>query len=333
MFDTRRAALVVLIPLVLAGCAAPQNRFLKPEVASAIQPLDVQIGVKQAELYADFERSNIAAGAAACGAVPGLGILLAAACGATMGAMDASVNAERAKVAEGLVRPLKDAVVDVKVDQMLNESFATSLRGVPKMQFSGVKVTKTVDDKAYEGTFRASTSSAVMFVNVDYKMSSDFSTVEVSAVGLIFPRTPSARTAAGMSAQLPDEGKASPLRLTDAAYRADVIYRGALPTPGTASAQNIEAWKADNARLLRSALQDGGKQVARLLAEDMQRGPGKELASLGKADAGKGLMGDVVWAGTGGAQLIRVPSGAFVYKTVVVPPATQTGAVASPVVQ
>src|ERR1700712_3763728 len=98
MFTMRRAVLAACIPLVLAGCAgAPRNRGLSPTVAAAIQPVELHVGIKQPELYAEFEHSNVAAGAAACGAVPGIGILLAAACGGAMGAVDSSVNAERAK--------------------------------------------------------------------------------------------------------------------------------------------------------------------------------------------------------------------------------------------
>jgi hypothetical protein len=186
-----------------------------------------------------------------------------------------------------------------------------------------------VDDKAYEEVFRASTSSAVMFVNVDYRLSSDFSTVEVSALGSVFPRSAAARTATGKPAQLPEEAKGRLLLLHEAAYRVDIIYRSALPTPAPGAAANIGTWKADNARLLRAALEDGARQVARLLAEDMQRVPGADRPVLGKADAGKGLMGDLL-SKADGAQLIRVPSGAYVYKTTVVPAATQaaTGAAA-----
>lgn len=330
MFKMRSAVVASLVPFILVGCAAPQNRTLSPTVAAAIQPLDVQIGIRQPELYAEFEPSNIAAGAAVCGAIPGIGILLAAACGGVMGAMDATVNAQRAKEADELVRPLKDVVVDVKLDDMFTNTISTSLRDGTKWKFSALKLTKTVNDKAYEETFRASTSSAVMFVNVDYRLSTDFSTVEVSALGSVFPRSPAARTAAGKSAELPEQGKGAPLMLAEAAYRADIIYRGTLPAPAQSAGANIEAWKASDGRLLRAALDDGARQVARLLAEDMKREPGVQVPVLGKADLGKGLTGDLLWKDDR-AQLVRSPIGALIYKTTVVPgsQAASTSAVAS----
>ncbi|WP_198087680.1 hypothetical protein [Variovorax sp. E3] len=80
MFAFRSAAIPVLASFVFAGCThLPATQPVKPEVLGALQPVEVKVGVTQTELYAAFVRSTAAAsGAAACGAVPGLGILLAA---------------------------------------------------------------------------------------------------------------------------------------------------------------------------------------------------------------------------------------------------------------
>ncbi|GAB3666808.1 hypothetical protein [Ramlibacter alkalitolerans] len=318
----RRALLAACIPLVLAGCAgAPTTRGMSPSVASAIVPVELHVGIKQPELYAEFEHSNMVAGAAACGAIPGLGILLAAACGGAMGAMDANINAERAKAADETVRPLKDAIVDVKLDQLFNESITNSLRAVPTLKFSGMKFTKTVDGKAYEEVFRASTSAAVMFVNVDYHVAKDFASVEVSARGTVYPRSVGARKAAGKSPELPEQGKGAPLHANERAYQVDIVYRGALPKPGTAGS-NIDEWKSGNARLLRAALEDGAQQVSRLLAEDLQRAPDQERPVLGKVDAAAGVMGDLL-ARENGSELIRMPTGALLYKTTLAPAPAQ----------
>jgi hypothetical protein len=95
--------------------------------------------------------------------------------------VDAGINATRAKEAEDAVRPLKDQVVDVNVDRAISEAVQQSLRSVPGMQIAGMTLTKQMNDKAYEETFRAATANAVMFVNIDYHLSTDFSFFEVSA--------------------------------------------------------------------------------------------------------------------------------------------------------
>jgi hypothetical protein len=321
MFSCRRAALPVLISLSLVGCATvPNNKPLSPEVVAAIQPVDLRIGIKQPEIYAAFDPSTGGAGAAAaCGAIPGLGILLAAACGGALGAVDASVNASRAKTADELVRPLKDATVDTRFDQVFSAAITKSLQGVPKMQFSGITLTKEVDGKAYEETFRASTSAAVMFVNVDYHVSPDFSTLEVSARGLVFPRSATARTAAKLAPELPAPGKEPVLALGNAAYRVDVAYHAKLPVQAAAPADYVSVWKADNAQLLRAGLNEGAAQVGRLLAEDLQRVPGAERPVLGKADAGKGIKADLL-AESNGGQLMRLPTGVLLFKTTLAKP-------------
>jgi len=146
MFAIRSAVIPVLASFLFAGCThLPATQPVKPEVLSALQPVEVKVGINQPELYAAFVRSTAgASGAAACAAVPGFGILLAAACGGAFGAVDASVNAARAKAAEESVRPLKDELVDVSFDQLMRESITQSLQTVPGMQLESVAITKTV---------------------------------------------------------------------------------------------------------------------------------------------------------------------------------------------
>jgi len=194
MYDFRRAAMPALILIALAGCAGQNSRHAGKDVVGTLQPIDVTLGVKQPELYADFEPSTAGqAAAAGCGAVPGIGLLLAMACGGAAGAMDATVNSARAKAADEVIRPLKDELVDVAFDKMLSESLEKELRAVPGMQMSTFAVTKTVENKAYEERFLASTATGVMFINIDYHISRDFSALQASASALLYPRAPSAQ--------------------------------------------------------------------------------------------------------------------------------------------
>ncbi|MGJ3703211.1 hypothetical protein [Variovorax sp. AFSI2.2] len=312
MFAIRCAAIPVLVSLVFTGCThLPATQPVQPEVLAAMQPVEVKVGISQSELYAAFVRSNAAAsGAAACAAVPGLGILLAAACGGAMGAVDASVNATRAKAAEESVRPLKDEMVDMKFDQLMNESLAQALQSVSGMQVANVAVTKVVNTQAYEKTFTAATSNAVMFVNVDYHMSVDFSTLEVSARSLLYPRGTSARTAAKQPATLSTTPSEPVLAPKNAVYRSSIVYRAKHPAASADATKNIEAWKADNARMLKTALQDGITQAGALLAADLQRKYPAYEATTAKADAGNGLKANLVSQSNGG-RLLRYPDGSL----------------------
>jgi uncharacterized UPF0146 family protein len=314
MFAIRSAVIPVLASFVFAGCThLPATQPVKPEVLGALQPVEVKVGITQAELYAAFVRSNAAAtGAAACGAVPGLGILLAAACGGAMGAVDASVNATRAKAAEESVRPLKDELVDVNFDQLMRESLTQSLQSVPNMQLADVAVTKTVTTEAYEKTFKGSTSNAVMFINLDYHLSPDFSTLEVSARGLIYPRGATARKAAKLPTALSATPSEPALALQNATYRSNIIYRAKHPASGDDATKNIAAWKADNARLLKVALLDGIAQSTALLASDLQSKHPIYAAATANVDTPLGLKANLVSQRNTG-KLLRYPDGSLYF--------------------
>lgn len=325
-----RAALAVLFPFTLVGCAGlTPTQNMAPNVAKAVQPVDVTVGIKQPELYADWEISRAGqAAAVSCGSIPGLGILLAGVCGGVAGAMDATVNSERAKAADETIRPLKDQIVDVQFDTMMKDAVTKALKDVASISLSGVVVTKTVDDKAYEEAFRASKANGVMFVNVDYHISKDFSELEVSVRGLLYPRSEAARTTAGLPAALPSANGAA-LVLQNSAYRADVFYHFKLPVKSAESAALVATWSADNARLLRTGLQNGTTAVARFLAEDLQRAPGAPLPALSKAEAAPGITADLI-AERDGGKLFRYANGSVHFHTVAtLPTATSTAAVSA----
>ena len=210
MHHHRSAVLSALISLALVGCAiTPTNQQMNRDIAAAVQPLDVKVGIQQAELYATMAPSrNRGGGAAACAAVPGVGILAAAVCASVAGAVNASVDAKRFKAANDKAQPLKEALVDVQFDELMNSAVAKSLQTIPGMQVTGVSVTKTVNDQAYEQSFRASNANSVMFVTVDYHITGDFTTLNISARGMLYPRSAAARVAAGPT-RSPSGGEAT----------------------------------------------------------------------------------------------------------------------------
>lgn len=271
-----RPAVVVVTALALAGCAVPQRQGIEPKLLTTMQPVEVKLGVRQSELYAAFVPSTAgASGAAACGAVPGLGILLAAACGGAFGAIDAQVNATRAKAADESARPLKNVLIEFDFDRSMREAVERSLGGEPAVQATGLDLVKTVTDKVYEDAFRASKANAVMFMTADYQVVADFSAIRMTLRNSLFARSPVARVAAGQPETLPSgTGNASdaPLQLRNASYRSDIVYLAKLPKAGDSIEANVAAWQANDGRLLKAALQSGVRHLGRLLAEDLRRG-------------------------------------------------------------
>ncbi|MGY4827480.1 hypothetical protein ACVNIS_02760 [Sphaerotilaceae bacterium SBD11-9] len=329
-----RAAVSALSALALVGCATRPNQPLDRKVVSVMQPMDVKIGIRQPELVGDFEVSRAGqAAAAGCGAVPGIGILLAAACGAAAGAVDASVNASRAKTADETIRPLKDEIVDVKVDKAINDAIAQALKNAQDVRFSDIVVTKETTDDDYETLYKASTAGSVMFVNINYSMSIDLSTLQLSARALLYPRSPAARTAAGLSPEFNAATDQGPmLAMSNAAYRSMLFYRAKLPTQAENPTDHIATWKANHGQLLRTSINDGIAQLSRLLAEDLLRSPGAERPSLGTVEGLNGQEADLV-AESHGGKLLRYKSGALhFHTTLAVNPPPMSAAAQAPAV-
>jgi hypothetical protein len=309
-----RVAFATFAAFSLAGCAGlPVTQPLDRKVADTIQPMELTVGIKQPELYAQFEPSMVGQSMAiGCGAVPGLGILLAAACGGAGGAIDATVNAERAKTADTTIRPLKDDIIDVNVDRLLQDALSTSLTAVPSMKLASTTLVKAVDDKAYEASFRASTASAVMFINVDYHLTRDFSTLELSARSLVYPRGEAARVAAGQPKDLPTAANELATEAKNSVYRSEVYYRVKLSDEKKDGAGYLELWRADGAHLLRAALTDGSVRLAKLIAEDLQRVPPEKRSADVKLEKENGVEIEVV-SETVDGRLLRHPNGTVHY--------------------
>ncbi|WP_439889786.1 hypothetical protein ACS7SF_10795 [Ralstonia sp. 25C] len=313
MLSKVRFAAVFTGLAVLAGCAPmPLTQPVEHETLTAMQPVNVRVGIKQPELYADFVPSRTGqAAAATCGAIPGIGILLAAACGGALGAVDAGINATLAKTAEETVRPLKDQLVDLDFNQQMRESVSRSLQGVPDMQVERTELTKEVTDKAYNDLFIASQSGSVMFVNVDYHLSPDFSTLILSTRSLLFPRGAKARVAAKQPQTVEATTPNNELAVApkNAVYRASITYRAKLAKPSKEAAQNVAAWKEGDGRLLQAAMRDGITQMGRLLAENLQR---KHEAKQGieQVKGDNGILASRISTGDTGS-LLRFPDGSL----------------------
>ena len=75
-------------------------------------------------------------------------------------------------------------------------------------------------------------------------------------------------------------------------------------------AENIAAWKADGARLLHLGLQNGTAEIARLLAEDLQRSPETKKAVLPTVQIAPGVIADLI-AERNDGKLVRYPDGSL----------------------
>ncbi|MDR0225947.1 MAG: hypothetical protein LBI66_05965 [Burkholderiaceae bacterium] len=307
-------ALALGIAVSLSGCAPlPLTQSIQAETFTALQPVDVKIGIRQPELYANYVRSTAGtAGTAGCAAIPGLGVLLAAACGGAFGAMDASINAARAQEADEKVRPLKDLRVDTHFDQSMRNALVESMQATQAVRIADVVVTKTVTEKAYEDIFSASVSPSVMFVNIEYYLSPDFSMLELTSRSMLYPRSAAAKEAARLPTAPAADKPAPVLAQENASYRANFFYRARLPVASADTATNIEAWRADDGRLLRAALHHGIQQTSHVLREDLHARTTAASAAT-DIDLGNGQRGSLVFKSEAG-MLARDAAGSLYFE-------------------
>lgn len=256
--------------LAVTGCVARPHTALKSDLRDKIGSTEAYAGVRQSELYAQIIPSQ--AGAAAAGAVagiPGIGILLAGVVGGVAGAADAGINASRVKENEALVRPLRDTLADYNFDEQLRQELDRALAANGGLKAAPVQVVKQVEDKHYQKLFEDSKAGAVLFVNTDYSLSPDFSTLTVSSAGLLFARDAALRKSAGQMNTR--EAMRGATKADRAIYRNSYVFESKLPSASTDKAQNIVAWQQQG--LLRGTLEYGLREMVALMALDLAPAP------------------------------------------------------------
>lgn len=261
---------------LLTACASPTATH-KPISAgglAAIQPMDVQIAIPQTMLYARYSRASIASSTTfACGlggAIPGVGILAAVACGAAAGAADAAVNGPRALAAQSRAKPLNDAMLDLDVDDLVQASLSESVARVPGVQIREIHIDKASKPFANQETQVAEAkANSVMFVLADYRLSEDISTFELELSTIVYPR--GAASAIELPGPVPSGTPGMSKFGPDyATYQSKLTYVARLPNADADGGKNSQLWGKDGAALLRAALLSGVRQAAQVLARDMQ---------------------------------------------------------------
>lgn len=311
----------LLCAALTSGCASQASRPFAADRA-AVKSTDVIASVRQADLYAQINQSNIAAAA-------GGGLLLAL--------IDAGVNSSRANDAEGEVRPLRDALIGFDFDATLKQDLERELASVGWLAASGVTVNKDVTDARHDAILKQSAAGGVLFVATDYSLSPNFSKLKVSAMVSLFPRGDEFHAAAGKVGVRPAQKKGSVrTRLQHAAYYNTLAVETALPQAGAEMAPdrdaNRDAWGANQGEKLRSALTRSTQLLAQTLAKDLEYVvPPKDAAPQGELHQ-EGIFRGRVWQQGPEGKLVRFNDGTLKYYAVIdVPtPATAATAAAAP---
>jgi hypothetical protein len=308
----RFAALVACLVWV-AGCTQIPivSQPVKHETLAIVQPVDVKGYVEP--LRADFVHSDVGGrGAAACrAAIPGVGILLAALCSGIMGTTESNINTSRSNAAQEMVRPLKEVSDNFAFDRRIRESLMQSLKSAPNIELSDIVVMKVADSKAPGELFMASRAGSVLFTNVNYRLTTEFSALILVMTNTLIPRSDQARVAAGLPDLQSDEKPESFLATKNAVYRSEIIYRVGLTNPSKEPGENVATWGADGGRLLQAAMIDGIGRTSEVLAEDIQGKYETKPDSESRVNIG-GIRGNLLVQDNAGT-LLRTSNGSLLF--------------------
>jgi hypothetical protein len=272
MLSAARAAVIAVIVFALAACAQTPRNALTPSDRSPIGGREALVVVTQGELGADIVPSRAGiAGAAAAGAIPGIGILIAAAAGAAAGAIEAKIDQQRTQIAQKAVTPVRDAMTDYRFDPLALDSARATLE---KMSWLGVHKTsfsKVATDASLESVLDKSRSPEVLVLSYDYALSPDFSQMLVGANVTIYAKKPPAGD--------PVQAR---LELKNARYHQ--VFRCEYPLAGAdrSMSDNARRWAANHAAAARQALNLGLQRLSGL----MQRGLGETPAEASALSRG-----------------------------------------------
>ena len=218
--------------------------------------------------------------------------------------IDAGIDAYRAKTAETDVKPLRNAAVDLDFDGAFHDQLAAAMAGVPWMHVDKVRVIKEVASNTIDKTITGSKDAAVIIVNTDYHLSNDGADLYIVINVDLYANSP------GLEPFKPSKADSAVSAPANSLYRNSFMFLAKAPDLNGNRASHIASWSANNGQAFRAAMTLGAKELAAMVASDIQRedADGPETAKAGHANT----QFEVIGADADG-QLERQPDGTVWY--------------------
>jgi hypothetical protein len=228
--------LAVSVSLCFASSAvAASYKYVLPEASRAFAgERAFRVHLAQEEIKTDINPSNMADDAAGQGGLFGALILAA---------IDAKVEADRAKKAEALIQPIRTALTGYDAEaQVLNATQATAAK-VPWLKLREATLSKDDTVVSNSAFLDADPSEEVVFFDFTYDTSPDFSSLRVGLKMQV------ARKAV-------PSGKAPTARLQikNLVFAQTITTIVTLPAPYDDKEVNAARWSANDGKLARQAL-------------------------------------------------------------------------------
>lgn len=225
--------------LAAPAVAAKPVRVLTEETRAAVPAGAVHVLVAQSEVASDINPSNIAV-------YTGGGLL--------GGLLAAHQNAERAKKAERLIAPIREALGTVDADALAIDTTKAAFASVPWLQAAPVEFSKDTSPLGKSGLLDKAGGPQGMFVQYTYDFSPDFSSIRVVALVEVAYKA--------VAAKKKPESRFSPKRL---AYARSVTSIVSIPGATDDKEANAALWVANGGEPARNGLNLAFGEVQKLL--------------------------------------------------------------------
>ena len=270
----RRRRWCLALPLCslafLAGCLSSNRTALESARQGQIHATHPVIEVPQQEIGVDVQRSNITA-------ATGGGLIFAL--------VDSAIDHSRTKKAEGTVIPIRDALIDFEFGPGLSTAVDAELAKLTWLHAGPCEIQHAVNSDVTRNLPKDSAADTVMTIDCDYRLSSGFASLSVSARVTLLPRASKA-TASDTSAPL---------------YQNTFSTLWDLPSPvtSTETTDRIKAWSQNHGAAAREVLAASFRDLAAMIAYDL------ELSSAANQPSKDGPQVDAMAVNN---RLLRTPS-------------------------
>ena len=249
MKKTFAIGFAIVAMTLFSGCAAKSYIPLSESNRGKIYSSDFVILQIQKEVMAEVEKSNIAASMGG-GLLPAL--------------VDAYIENSRATDAEELIQPIRNYLLDYKVEEEIQKELSPVLNNTPWFSLESLKLVQNWDETQMDQLLGSTHSEAVGLIMPSYKFDSDFAALKMQIEFLIYP-------ASKTNKNLENQDREDPTPI----YKTIVEHRYSLAFPADTAKENSKLWAESDGQSIKLALSQSIKEMVNTLNYDLQD-PSKE---------------------------------------------------------
>ncbi len=248
MLNRINLVFIITIAALTSSCAHNNINHIDASARDHIDEVDAYLAVTQDEIYADIDKSTTSAA--------GGGLLFAL--------IDAAVDNSRTEDAEELIKPIRNSLIDFDYAETLQANIEKSFDEIKWMDVKKIELERSIGDGHILNKIKSSKVSAVLFMTVDYKLSSNFNAVTTNVALIMFPN----KEALYKFKESLDNNE-NPADHSDNIYSNNITVTIPLGL-GSDKEANASTLANSNAAEVKTALEKSAKKIAQDIIIDIQ---------------------------------------------------------------